>query len=132
MTVATETKPIPPRFVILHHQLAEGEHWDLMLEHNGVLLTWQLPQNPLFAGALPMPARRIADHRPIYLSYEGPISGDRGTVRRIAGGVLQIHEWAGNRCRFELQGANLTGQFELMETSPDAWRFQVWYDNRAL
>lgn len=131
MTVAPETKHTPTRFAILHHQLADGEHWDLMLEHEGVLLTWQLPQNPLVAGALPMPARRIADHRTLYLSYEGPISGNRGTVRRIAGGVLQIHEWAGNRCRFELQSAILTGHFELMEISPDAWRLQGCYDNPA-
>jgi hypothetical protein len=29
---------------------------------------------------------RIEDHRAIYLTYEGPISGNRGEVKRVAGG----------------------------------------------
>lgn len=30
--------------------------------------------------------RVMADHRPVYLEYQGPISGDRGRVERIATG----------------------------------------------
>ena len=34
-------------------------------------------------------AERIADHRPLYLEYEGPISGDRGAVTRLARGRIR-------------------------------------------
>jgi len=33
-------------------------------------------------------AERIADHRPEYLDYEGPISGDRGSVRLLSRGSV--------------------------------------------
>ena len=37
-------------------------------------------------------ARRIADHRPRYLAYEGPLSNDRGCVRCLArGSVIYDH-----------------------------------------
>lgn len=33
-------------------------------------------------------AERIADHRWAYLEYQGPISGNRGVVSRVAKGVI--------------------------------------------
>ena len=37
---------MPSRFVILHHRLDDGEHWDLMLEHGEVLLTGEAQVTP--------------------------------------------------------------------------------------
>lgn len=34
-------------------------------------------------------AERLADHRRVYLEYEGPLSGDRGEVRRVASGTFE-------------------------------------------
>jgi hypothetical protein len=36
--------------------------------------------------------QRIADHRSLYLDYEGPISGDRGVVRRLDRGTIERGE----------------------------------------
>ena len=78
------------RFVILHHQFPDqhtrSNHWDLMLEWNGRLLTWSLE-------SLPIPNEeqdvdQLFDHRIDYLEYEGPISGDRGWVDRWDTGPL--------------------------------------------
>ena len=82
-----------PRFVVLEHVLPEGHkrptHWDLMLEAEGTLATWAL-REPLASGET-TPAQRLPDHRLAYLEYEGPISGDRGTVTRWdAGDYLPI------------------------------------------
>ncbi len=36
---------------------------------------------------------RLANHRPAYLDFEGPISGDRGFVTRVARGeVVAVHD----------------------------------------
>ena len=54
------------RFVILHHRLAGGEHWDLMLEHGESLATWQLlarlgcDQCQGFFSARPMPREELS------------------------------------------------------------------------
>ena len=70
-----------PRFVLLDHD-HPTRHWDLMLEVGPVLWTWRLDAIPDRCASCQ--ATRIADHRPIYLDYEGPISRDRGEVRRVA------------------------------------------------
>lgn len=99
------------RYVILHHRTDSGEHWDLMLEHDGALLTWQLPSSEL--STLPLPARRIADHRLAYLEYEGPLSGNRGSVARVDSGRVAIHELNATLCAFSLSGGRSERAFLL-------------------
>ncbi len=101
------------RFVILHHQVAGGEHWDLMLERGEVLLTWQLPHEPVNSSTLPMPASRIGDHRKAFLEYEGPISRDRGQVSRVDAGTVDFEEATPSRYKFTLAGGRLCGRFSL-------------------
>lgn len=112
---------MPARFVILHHRLADGEHWDLMLEHGKVLLTWQLLREPVDASSLPIPARRIGDHRKAYLEYEGPVSGGRGTVRRVDEGTVEIEKASENRLQFRLGGSRLYGYFVLQRGEAPEW-----------
>jgi len=112
------------RFVILHHRLSEGEHWDLMLEQGDVLLTWQLARPPVGPEVLPISARRIQDHRKEYLEYEGPIRGDRGFVRRFDGGRLCKLRWSDQSCRAELAGVRLHGTFVLRRIG-EQWEFDL-------
>lgn len=87
--------------MILRHETPpaaeRGSHWDLMLENRGVLLTWALPDLP--PGPLPasferLGIRRLPDHRIAYLEYEGPVSNNRGTVKRVDFGEYQLTELA--------------------------------------
>ena len=113
---------MPERFVILHHRVEDGEHWDLMLQHGETLATWQLDREPLSLASLPIAARRIGDHRIAYLELEGPLSGDRGTVRRVDGGTVHIEVLDAKRCVFQLAGQRLSGRFWLTP-SGDSWLF---------
>ena len=96
-----------PRFVLLEHD-HPTLHWDLMLEMGGVLWTWRLDAIP--RPGTPCGAVRIADHRRRYLDYEGPVSGDRGTVKRVAGGEFGWVEESPVRVVVELRGVNLSGR----------------------
>jgi hypothetical protein len=58
-----------------------------MLEKEGVLQTWRLN---LLPGNAPFLAEKIHDHRLEYLEYEGPISNDRGVVKRMDRGKYEI------------------------------------------
>ena len=111
---------MPTRFVILHHRVADGEHWDLMLEHGGVLLTWQLQREPVDRSSLPIPARRIGDHRRAYLEYEGPLSGDRGHVRRVEAGSVEFRDTSPDRYVVQLRSRRLSGLFTLAAVG-DGW-----------
>ncbi len=109
-----------------------------MLERGGVLLTWQLLTEPRGAESLPIRARRIGDHRLAYLTYEGPLSGGRGHVRRIDAGTVEFHEVTPDRitaCKqavpvgkptlsVTLDGSRLAGRFVLGRDG-DEWVLSI-------
>lgn len=115
---------MPSLFVILHHRLDSGEHWDLMLERGEVLLTWQLLREPVNRESLPIPASHIGDHRKAYLDYEGPLTGNRGTVRRVDSGSLDIIEDTAQGLRIVLTGKRLCGSFTL-RSQAEGWSFET-------
>ncbi len=105
-------EPSGQRFVILRHDMPKAalrpSHWDLMLEFDGVLLTWELPT--LAFEGLPdsfkgLNIRRLADHRLAYLSYEGPVSNHRGDVQRIDAGFFEVLDASESWVRVQATGA---------------------------
>ncbi len=86
------------RTVQLLHELPNGtSHVDWMIARDRAgrepLISFRLPTriDELKPGQR-MAAERIADHRPAYLDYKGPVSGERGSVRRLAWGtVISAH-----------------------------------------
>ncbi len=104
-----------PRFVILHHVQAQGEHWDLMLQTGAVLATWRLAALPDANTGRAVPAEAIGDHRLDYLTYEGPLSRDRGSVRRIDEGRYALLEQVGTHWTIDFQGRILRGTWRLNE-----------------
>src|SRR5205823_6438693 len=77
------------RYVILHHEGFGEAHYDLMFESapGSLLMTWRATDWPFAAGDV---LTRIGDHRRDYLDYEGPVSNNRGQVRRVQSGTCQI------------------------------------------
>ncbi|MFN9876929.1 MAG: hypothetical protein ACK557_00505 [Planctomycetota bacterium] len=79
------------RFAVLHHRLPpaaeRSDHFDLLLEWRGALLTWELPIRPLLIDQTTA-ARRLPDHRLVYLDYSGPLTENRGHVQLVDTGFL--------------------------------------------
>ena len=125
------------RFVLLRHECPDEfgtpSHWDFMLEADRVLMTWQLRRLPSsWSAALQQravsspttspttspstaPAIRLADHRLAYLDYEGPLSGDRGSVRCVDRGMYLMVKECSERLVVELQGSILSGSVTLLQ-----------------
>ena len=91
------------RFAVLHHVSGAGglgsggledegdrPHFDFLFDttDSSSLVTFRLPDWPLAPGT--HPTTRLRDHRRIYLTYEGSISGDRGHVSRVAEGSVRV------------------------------------------
>ena len=104
------------RFVVQHHVLHEGEHWDLMLEEGDVLLTWQLADPPEQAVGRAVPAVRIGNHRPAYLTYEGPVSDDRGEVHIVDRGTYECVTRSESTMRLVFHGRCLCGRYLLQQS----------------
>ena len=113
------------RFVILRHECPEGYkpgvHWDLMLEEAESLRTWELAAEP--AIGLTIAAEQLPDHRLAYLDYEGPISGDRGTVARWDYGSYELLKSSPTELCFILLGDRLCGRavFKRNPASDTSW-----------
>lgn len=95
-----------PRYVVLEHD-HPTLHWDLMLEAGAVLRTWRLSAPP--RSHTPVQAIASFDHRPLYLDYEGPVSGDRGRVTRWDRGTFQWKTDSPGRVIVQLCGTRLQG-----------------------
>ena len=107
------------QFVLHAHSGPGWLHWDLMLEQAGALVTWQLAASP---ADLPVggsvPAKRLPDHRREYLSYEGPLSGNRGRVDRVDRGRYDVLAADEDRWTVVLEGSVLKGRYDLRRAGP--------------
>jgi hypothetical protein len=77
------------RYVVLRHDGIDEPHYDLLFE--------TAPGSDLAAfRSNEWPVTKLAEftalrnHRRFYLTYEGPISGDRGNVQRVHDGTHKI------------------------------------------
>ncbi len=108
-----------------------------MLEIGETLQTWCLTQLPRdwqglglakelaeFAASNSVQARQLADHRLAYLDYEGPVSGDRGSVRRLDSGTFV---GLADSLTYTLEGRVIRGEIRLQQFSDDDARWQLVY-----
>jgi bifunctional non-homologous end joining protein LigD len=103
------------RFVIQEHH-ATRLHWDLRLEHDGVLASWAIPN-----GIPPDPAdNRLAvhteDHPLEYLDFSGEIPKGEygaGTMRIWDQGTFDTHLWDDKKVEVTFHGERLSGRYGL-------------------
>lgn len=99
-----------PRYVILLHEVppghevagGRGTHWDLMLEQAATLRTWALAEEPRAEGRIQ--AEQLPEHRLAYLDYEGPVSGNRGSVTQWDAGEYETLADSQGRLEIRLDG----------------------------
>jgi len=77
------------RYVVLRHEGVPEPHFDLMVETQpgSALWTWRLGEWPPSVGAK---LHELGDHRREYLEFEGPVSNDRGWVKRVSSGLCDL------------------------------------------
>jgi bifunctional non-homologous end joining protein LigD len=112
------------RFFCVQKHLASHLHYDLRLEHNGVLLSWAVPKGPSLDPRIKRLAMHVEDHPLDYGEFEGVIPEgygagivmlwDRGTWTPEAedvDGSLQRGD-----LKFTLNGYKLKGSWVLVRT----------------
>lgn len=111
------------RFVIQEHSMAEGIHWDLMLEQDEILTTFRLEEAPSEVLHHAIPAVKIFDHPLRFLTYEGPVQQGTGHVRLTDSGTYRLTGRDDDTIGLEMEGSILTGRFTLTRDRDRHWRF---------
>jgi bifunctional non-homologous end joining protein LigD len=109
------------RFVV-HEHSATRLHWDLRLEHDGVLASWAVPKG------LPQEPKdnRLAvhteDHPLEYLDFEGEIPRGEygaGTISIWDRGTYEPLKWEPRKIEVALRGERLDGRYALFPIDRD-------------
>ena len=116
-----------PGYVILRHEppadAVRPVHWDFMLESGDRLRTWALTEEPRLGATIA--AIPLADHRTAYLVYEGPVSGNRGSVTRWDHGTYSTLREDDAIWQVRLRGSRWTGLASLRRDAEDSQRWDV-------
>jgi hypothetical protein len=114
-----------PRYAILRHDPPPGSdrpvHWDFMLEEAEALKTWSLERAPAHDTAIR--AKQLPDHRKAYLTYEGPVSENRGSVTRCDAGSYFIERSDNREMVVRLAEGSLAGIARIVrcESGDEGW-----------
>src|SRR3954462_9606197 len=116
----TETADLP-RFVIQEHS-ATRLHWDLRLEHDGVLLSWAVPNGIPQSPDENRKAVHTEDHPLEYLDFHGEIPKGNygaGTMTIWDHGTYVPEKIEDRKVMAEFHGERVRGRYALFQTGPD-------------
>ena len=111
------------RFVIQQHD-ATRLHWDLRLEHAGVLVSWALPRGLPWTPAQNHLAVHTEDHPLEYLEFSGHIpegSYGGGDMTIWDRGWYEVHEFGETKVNVTLHGERAHGRHALFRTRGRDW-----------
>lgn len=103
-----------------------GDHFDWMFEGESGLQTWSTPRALRRDGDDAIAATELPLHRTAYLEYEGPVSGDRGTVRRVEAGRFRFRHRSEDRWELDVEGDRI-GRLVIRRSAAGetaAWRIE--------
>jgi len=103
------------RFVVQEHH-ATRLHWDLRLEHDGVLASWAIPNGIPADPSDNRLAVHTEDHPLEYLDFHGDIPAGEygaGTMTIWDRGTFDTHLWDDKKVEVTFHGERLTGRYGL-------------------
>lgn len=110
-----------PRFVIQEHH-ATRLHWDLRLEHEGVLLSWAIPNGLPLEPKENRKAVRTEDHPLEYLDFHGEIPKGQygaGTMEIWDHGVYDADKIDSKKVIANLHGQRIEGTYALFQAGSE-------------
>jgi hypothetical protein len=76
-------------------------------------------------------AEQLADHRVVYLDYEGPVGGDRGRVTRLDSGTFTSIKESPDEWIVTLSGQTIRGRLILRRTPPTSSSWELAFHDSA-
>jgi bifunctional non-homologous end joining protein LigD len=111
------------RFVIQEHH-ARRLHWDLRLEHDGVLVSWALPRGVPKDPAENRLAVHTEDHPLEYIDFHGEIPAGEygaGSMEIWDAGTYEAEKFEDDKVVARFDGEKLNGRYALFRTRGKDW-----------
>ena len=115
---------------VVHEHHASHLHWDLRLEHEGVLKSWAVPKEPPLAEGIKRLAVEVEDHPFEYATFEGTIpEGQYGSGKVIIwdSGTYAPEKFSDKEIIAYFRGKKLSGKYVLIKTqfrgAKNSWLF---------
>jgi DNA polymerase ligase (LigD)-like protein len=110
------------KFVVHFHETTP-RHYDFMIESGDHLETWQIEYDDLnlLLQGNKIKCKKIVNHRKKYLTYEGPISCDRGRVEILDSGNYSIINEELNKVSLNLNGCKFKGNLYIIKIRDDIY-----------
>jgi hypothetical protein len=128
----------PPPYLqtsLLWHTTPAGSHYDWLLQtpclqglETDTLTTFRLHLPPsLWSPKHPIPLTPLTPHRKIYLTFQGPVSSQRGFVLRANHGIFTPLSWSDSQITLQItwQQFPLCARCTLTRRSTDAWSLSI-------
>jgi len=115
--------PSTSRFVVQEHH-ARRLHWDLRLEHDGVLASWAVPRGIPERPEDDRLAVHTEDHPLEYLEFSGDIPKGNygaGTMGIWDTGTYEQHKWREDEVMVTFHGERVRGRYVLFRTKGKDW-----------
>jgi len=111
------------RFVIQEHH-ARRLHWDLRLEHDGVLASWALPRGVPADPDRNRLAVHTEDHPLEYIDFHGEIPKGEyggGSMTIWDRGTFEAEKWEDAKVVLRFHGERVSGRYALFRTRGKDW-----------
>ena len=115
--------------VLLQHVRREDTHYDWLITPPPA---FELAEGRLWTGRVALAsdawgeAGRFAftplpPHRRHYLTYQGPVPGNRGSVRRVDAGQVRALQWTDSRRVLDVRLRGFCGKVALCQVTATRW-----------
>ena len=111
------------KFVVHRHE-AKHLHFDLRLEHKGVLKSWAVPKGLPESSGVKRLAVEVEDHEIDYAAFEGTIpdgSYGAGKVEIWDAGTFIDEEWDKDKITVRFNGRRLSGRYSIIRFMEKSW-----------
>lgn len=111
------------KFVIQEHA-ASTHHWDLRIEHDGVLVSWAVPMGMPMSFADNRLAIPTEDHQMAFMNFAGQIpEGEYGAgiITIWDNGLCEVEKWSEDEIVVSFDGDRIRGRYSLFQIRGGNW-----------
>ena len=122
--------PMSQSVILIHTLPNEQSHFDWFIDQPEInaehrLLSFRCHHRPDFSSSSIQLVELLPNHRTAYLTYEGPVSNNRGSVHRVAAGSILELVKSAHSISILIQWDSIRIHYTLSRSDPNSSTWQL-------